>query len=219
MLEYTEKFARGILKKRGLKKPIFILFHRGAQMAVRSLLALLILFSTAILASGAGISGLPGPPSFTPIPPINPFSPTGSGVLGQSSGTFAPPAPLSTLPVSPLSTPVLPPALGIPPGSFAPAPPVLSGLGPNLGGALVTGVGGAVSAPVQPFSMGPATLLNQFAQPPLVPFGQVGIPPAAYNPSLSQGNANPFSLTCNYYFFVNCGASGGQAQNFKYSTR
>jgi hypothetical protein len=166
---------------------------------------------------GAGISVLPAAPAFNPIPPITPFSPVGGSPLGQSPSVFAPQGPSQTLPIAPLSSPIIPPVMGLPPGSFSPGSPVLFSLGPLLGGGIPQSAGS--SSPVQAFSMGPTTLLNQFSQPPMVPYGQVGVPPAAYNPSLGSQNGNPFALTCNYYFFVNCGASGGQAQNFKYSTR
>lgn len=179
--------------------------------------SVIVSFYGSVSADGAGISSMPSASSFTPIPPVTPFTPPGGSPLGQSPGVFVPQGPSQNLPLNPLSPPIIPPVLGLPPGSFSPGSPVLFSLGPILGGGIQQG--GGLSAPVQVFSMGPTTLLNQFAQPPMVPYGQVGVPPAAYNPSLGGQNGNPFALTCNYYFFVNCGASGGQAQNFKYSTR
>lgn len=177
----------------------------------------LISLGKVFMADGAGMSFFPAAPNFVPIPPSTPFNPSPASPLGQSPGAFAPQGPNSLLPIPPLSTPVISPVLGLPLGSFSPGSPVLFSLGPILGGGIQQGAG--VSAPVQSFSMGPETLLNQFVQPPMVPYGQVGVPPAAYNPSIGGQAGNPFALTCNYYFFVNCGASGGQAQNFKYSNR
>lgn len=190
---------------------------RVGKVALQSIFLGLISCGGVILAEGANISSLPAAPNFVAIPPVTPFNPSGGSPLGQTPGAFVPQLPNSSLPVVPLSVPIIPPSLGLPLGSFSPGAPVLFSLGPLLGGPIQQGAG--LSAPVQAFSMGPATLLNQFAQPPLVPYGQVGVPPAAYNPSLGGQAGNPFALTCNYYFFVNCGASGGQAQNFKYSTR
>ena len=190
---------------------------RGERLILWWVCLAIISFGKAVLADGAGISILPSAPNFVAIPPVTPFNSSQSSPLGQSPGTLVPQEPSLSLPIVPLSTPIISPVLGLPPGSFLPGSPVLFSLGPILGGGIQQGEG--ISAPVQAFSMGPTTLLNQFAQPPMVPYGQVGVPPAAYNPSFGGQNGNPFSLTCNYYFFVNCGASGGQAQNFKYSTR
>lgn len=160
---------------------------------------------------------LPAPLPFNPAPSVNPFNPSGAaGPLGQSSGAFQPQSPSNSLPVPLMPVPTIAPVLGLPPGSFAPAAPTVS-LG--LLGGTAQPVAPAPGVFVFPFSMGPATLLNQFAQPPLVPFGQVGVPPQAYVPSLNSGGQNPFSLQCNYYFFPNCGANGGKSQNFRYSTR
>ncbi|MHB1287324.1 MAG: hypothetical protein ACYCYP_12375 [Leptospirales bacterium] len=163
-----------------------------------------------------GSPSLPGALPFNPAPSVSPFNPSGAGPLGQSPGVFQPPSPTNSLPVPLMPVPVIAPALGLPPGSFAPASPTIS-LG--LLGGTNQAVPASPNAFVIPFSMGPTTLLNQFAQPPLVPFGQVGVPPQAYVPSLNSGGQNPFSLQCNYYFFPNCGANGGQAQNFRYTTR
>lgn len=178
-----------------------------------------VFFGSLDFVNGASISAMPSFPAFNPTSNPSPFNPGGGAPLGQTPGVFAPQGPNVSLPISPSLAPIILPALGLPPGSFSPASPVLFSLGPLLGGGILPGGGGGISAPVQAFSMGPATLLNQFSQPPMVPYGQVGVPPAAYNPSLGGQGGNPFALTCNYYFFVNCGASGGQAQNFKYSTR
>ncbi len=161
-------------------------------------------------------SPLPSALPFNPAPSVSPFNPSGAGSLGQGPGVFQPPSPTNSLPVLPAPLPVIVPALGLPPGSFAPASPTIS-LG--LLGGTNQAVPASPNAFIIPFSMGPTTLLNQFAQPPLVPFGQVGVPPQAYVPSLNSGGPNPFALQCNYYFFPNCGANGGQSQNFRYSTR
>ncbi|MHB1605993.1 MAG: hypothetical protein ACYCTV_06335 [Leptospirales bacterium] len=161
---------------------------------------------------------LPAPSTFSPTPALNPFNPATPGPLGQSSSAFLPQPPTNSLPLQILSVPSPTSALGLPPGSFLPPSPNVS-LG--VSGGVPQSVGPAPIATITYFTMGPSTLLNQFSQPPMVPFGQVGLQPQGYIPTLSAGgiNVNPFNPTCNYYFFPNCGQGGGFSQNFRYSTR
>lgn len=176
--------------------------------------------------------GGPAPlhPRFTPVagelvPPIGGSSgglslppPVGfPGAFGQNPNAFSPP--------SPTSFGVLPPPIGtIPPGplgqgssAFSPPAPQMS-IVPLAGNA--PALVGSEGIPLfVPFALGPTAILNQFVQPPLVPFGQVGIPVQSYLPGFFTGNLNPFNRSCNYYFFAGCGASGGAVTDFNFSTR
>ncbi len=165
------------------------------------------------------VPALPTGPSFNPVPAIGSTSSPTSGPLGQVSGAFSPPVPSSALPVQLYSVPLPPPVLGMSPGVIQPSAPVLS-FGLTGGGVPQISTGGGLPS-ITYFSMGPASLLNQFEQPPMVPFGQVGVQPQAYVSGLSVVGIfpNPFTPTCNYYFFPNCGQNGGFSTNFRYSTR
>lgn len=172
-------------------------------------------------------------PRFTPIAgdlPVllspSPIAGTGGGSLpppagfpgsfGQTSAAFAPPPPVS-LGVGPPPVGVIPPVpLGQGPSAFAPSAPQLS-IVPIAGAPVAAGAGGIPL--FIPFALGPTALLNQFLQPPLLPFGQVGLQPVPYLPGFFSGNVNPFNRTCNYYFFAGCGASGGEVTNFNFSSR
>ncbi|MCL4462026.1 MAG: hypothetical protein M1297_10040 [Nitrospirae bacterium] len=162
---------------------------------------------------------VPAGPVFNPAPTIRPMSDLSSGPLGQSPGAFVPPSPSSSLPIQPYSVPLPSAVLGMSSGTVQPAAPVLS-FGLTGGGVPQISTGSSVPS-ITYFSMGPASLLNQFAQPPMVPFGQVGVQPQAYVSGLSVVGTfpNPFTPTCNYYFFPNCGQNGGFSTNFRYSTR
>jgi hypothetical protein len=171
-------------------------------------------------AAGIAIPTTPPASPFTPAPVLAPFAPTVPTPLGEAPGVVQPQAPSTQLPVPPILAPAIPSSLGLPPGAFAPAQPILN-LGLASGGP-PTQILSPGAPLVLGFSMGPTTLLNQFAQVPVVPFGQVGFPPGTYAPgfgSITGRQVNPFSPTCNYYFFVNCGASGGLTQQFGYSSR
>jgi hypothetical protein len=107
--------------------------------------------------------------------------------------------------------------LGQGPVAFAPLPPQIA-LVPLAGNAVSTT--GTAGIPLfVPFALGPTAILNQFVQPPLLPFGQVGVPVQSYLPGFFTGNANPFNRSCNYYFFAGCGASGGAVADFNFSSR
>ncbi|EQD24581.1 MAG: hypothetical protein D084_Lepto4C00408G0006 [Leptospirillum sp. Group IV 'UBA BS'] len=168
-------------------------------------------------------------PRFTPVavlvppigsPPVGPVSlpatPNLPGAFGQTSGAFAPPPPtgLSVGPPAVLLIPQTP--LGQGSGAFAPSAPTglqfvpLAGNAPQTQGGIPYFV---------PFAMGPTSIINQFVQPPLVPFGQVGVPVQPYLPGFFTGNANPFNRSCNYYYFAGCGPSGGAVTDFNFSTR
>lgn len=171
-------------------------------------------------AANIQIPSTPPATPFTPAPQVAPFNPAVPTPLGEAPGVFQPASPSTQLPVPPILAPAIPSTLGLPPGAFAPAQPIL-----NVGlanGGPPTQILSAGAPLVLGFSMGPTTLLTQFAQVPIVPFGQVGFPPATYTAgfgSVTGRQANPFSPTCNYYFFVNCGAQGGLTQQFGYSSR
>ncbi len=170
--------------------------------------------------AGISIPSTPPVAPFTPAPSLTPFAPAQPAPLGEAPGAFQPAAPSTQLPVSPIPAPAIPSFLGLPAGAFAPAQPILN-LGLASGGP-PTQILSSGAPLVLGFSMGPTTLLTQFAQIPIVPFGQVGFPPQIYTPgfgSVTGRQVNPFSPTCNYYFFVNCGASGGLTQQFGYSSR
>ncbi len=169
-------------------------------------------------------------PRFTPVavavPPIGsppiapvtlPATPSLPGAFGQTSGSFAPPPPtgLSVAPPSVILIPQTP--LGEGGGAFVPPAPALS-LVPLAGNAPQSQAGGGIPYFV-PFALGPTAIINQFIQPPLVPFGQVGVPAQSYLPGFFTGNANPFNRSCNYYYFAGCGPSGGAVTDFNFSTR
>ncbi|AFS52638.1 hypothetical protein [Leptospirillum ferriphilum] len=169
--------------------------------------------------ANANVPTLPLGSPFNPAPPISPVSPPSPGPLGQASGSFSPPAPSSSLPVQLYSVPLPSSSLGMSQGAVEPSAPVLS-FGLTNGG--VPQISPPASTPsITYFAMGPSSLLNQFAQPPMVPFGQVGVQPQPYVSGLSVVGTfpNPFTPTCNYYFFPNCGQNGGFSTNFRYSTR
>ncbi len=171
--------------------------------------------------ANGNVPTLPQQGPFNPAPQINPLQPQSPGPLGQFPGAFAPPPPSQTLPVQLYAVPVPPSVLGMPPGALQPGAPNVS-LGFTGGGVPQLGSTGSTNAPAATFfAMGPTALLNQFAQPPMVPFGQVGVQPQPYVSGLSVvgANFNPFTPTCNYYFFPNCGQGGGFSTNFRYSTR
>ena len=169
-------------------------------------------------------------PKFTPVavlvPPIgtSPLSPVSlpgtpnlPGAFGQTSGAFAPPPPTG-LTVGPPPVLLIPPTpLGQGGGAFAPSAPALQ-LVPLAGNAPQIQAGGGIPYFV-PFAQGPTSIINQFIQPPLVPFGQVGVPVQSYLPGFFTGNANPFNRSCNYYYFAGCGPSGGAVTDFNFSTR
>ncbi len=169
-------------------------------------------------------------PKFTPVatvvPPIGsapvgpvslPGTPNLPGAFGQTSGAFAPPPPtgLSVGPPPVLLIPQTP--LGQGGGAFAPPTPNLS-LVPLAGNAPQIQTGAGIPYFV-PFAQGPTSIINQFIQPPLVPFGQVGVPVQSYLPGFFTGNVNPFNRSCNYYYFAGCGPSGGAVTDFNFSTR
>jgi len=159
------------------------------------------------------VISIDGAPGGVSLPPPSGFP----GAFGQTSGAFSPPPPTS-LGVTPPSVVTIPQVtLGQGAGAFSPALPQLS-IVPLAGNAVSTSTGGGIPLFV-PFALGPTAILNQFVQPPLIPFGQVGIQPVAYLPGFFTGNANPFNRTCNYYFFAGCGASGGAVADFNFSSR
>ena len=154
----------------------------------------------------------------SPVSPVSlPGTPNLPGAFGQSSGTFAPPPPTG-LTVGPPPVLLIPPTpLGQGGGAFAPSAPALQ-LVPLAGNAPQIQVGAGIPYFV-PFAQGPTSIINQFIQPPLVPFGQVGVPVQSYLPGFFTGNANPFNRSCNYYYFAGCGPSGGAVTDFNFSTR
>ena len=169
-------------------------------------------------------------PQFTPVavgvPPIGspplapvtlPATPNLPGAFGQTSGSFAPPPPtgLSVAPPSVILIPQTP--LGEGGGAFVPPAPGFQ-LVPLAGNAPQSQAGAGIPYFV-PFAQGPTSIINQFIQPPLVPFGQVGVPVQSYLPGFFTGNANPFNRSCNYYYFAGCGPSGGAVTDFNFSTR
>ncbi len=185
---------------------------------------------------GHGFAPSPSPrnqplhPKFTPVatvvPPIGsapvgpvslPGTPNLPGAFGQTSGAFAPPPPtgLSVGPPTVLLIPQTP--LGQGGGAFAPPTPNLS-LVPLAGNAPQIQTGAGIPYFV-PFAQGPTSIINPFIQPPLVPFGQVGVPVQSYLPGFFTGNVNPFNRSCNYYYFAGCGPSGGAVTDFNFSTR
>ena len=168
-------------------------------------------------------------PQFTPVavvvppigtPPGNVVTlpaPTLPGAFGQTQSSFSPPPPAAVTvgPPPVLLIPTTP--LGQGSAIFAaPAPPLQ--LVPIAGAAPQASPGAGIPFFV-PFAQGPTAIINQFIQPPLVPFGQVGVQSGSYLPGFFSGNANPFSRTCNYYYFQGCGPSGGAVTDFNFSTR
>ncbi len=176
---------------------------------------------------------VPQQPRFTPIaqpflvapigaPPLGPVTlpstPNLPGAFGQGSSAF--------LPAAPASVGVSPPAvLLIPQGglgvsstnAFVPPLPQMPTL--SVAGNAPQAAPGQGPQNFVPFALGPTAILNQFVQPPLVPFGQVGVPSQSYLPGFFSGNANPFNRSCNYYYFAGCGSSGGAEADFNFSTR
>lgn len=170
-----------------------------------------------------GFGRAPLVPHFSPVAGFTPLigglpSPVGSpGAFGQGQGAFTPPQP-SSFGVIPPPTSLIPQGpLGQGPGTFAPGAPQLPVL-PLAGNAPQTLSGEGIPLFV-PFALGPTAILNQFVQPPLIPFGQVGVPPQAYLPGFFTGNGGTLSRSCNYYFFAGCGANGGAEADFNFSTR
>ncbi|MHB8369825.1 MAG: hypothetical protein ACYDBP_09050 [Leptospirales bacterium] len=165
-----------------------------------------------------------GPVVVTPIgaPPLGPISlpsaPNLPGAFGQGSAIFAPPPPAS-VGVAPPAVLLIPQGgLGISStNAFVPGPPQLPVLS-VAGNAPQASLGEGIPFFV-PFALGPTAILNQFVQPPLLPFGQVGVPPQNYLPGFFTGTPNPFNRSCNYYYFAGCGGSGGAAADFNYSSR
>ena len=147
-----------------------------------------------------------------------PAAPNLPGAFGQGSAAFAPPPP-ANVGVAP------PPVLLIPQvglgvsstNAFVPPTPQMPPL--SLAGNAPQAAPGQGTPYFVPFALGPTAILNQFVQPPLVPFGQVGVPAQSYLPGFFTGNANPFNRSCNYYFFAGCGSSGGAVADFNFSTR
>ncbi len=161
------------------------------------------------------------PPIGTPLLGAVTLPPTAAlpGTFGQISGAFTPPTP-SALTVGPPPVLLIPPvSLGQGGGIFAPSPPQFQVQAAPFAGNAPQASPGAGAPLFIPFAQGPTSILNQFIQPPLVPFGQVGVQVSSYLPGFFTGNANPFNRTCNYYYFQGCGPSGGAVTDFNFSTR
>ena len=176
---------------------------------------------------------VPLTPRFTPIaqpfslvpigaPPMGqvalPPAPNLPGAFGQGSAAFAPPPP-SSIGVAPPTVLLIPQGgLGVSStNAFVPPLPQMPPL--SVAGNAPQAAPGQGTPYFVPFALGPTAILNQFVQPPLVPFGQVGVPPQNYLPGFFTGNANPFNRSCNYYDFAGCGSSGGAVADFNFSTR
>ena len=176
---------------------------------------------------------VPQSPRFTPIaqpfsvvpiggPPLGqvslPSVPNLPGAFGQSSAVFAPPPPTNVT-VAPPTVLLIPQGgLGVSStNAFIPPSPQMPSV--SVAGNAPQAAPGQGTPYFVPFALGPTAILNQFIQPPLVPFGQVGVPAQNYLPGFFLGNANPFNRSCNYYYFAGCGASGGAVTDFNFSTR
>ncbi|MGC8529781.1 MAG: hypothetical protein ACP5OP_06235 [Leptospirillia bacterium] len=176
---------------------------------------------------------VPQTPRFTPIaqpfsvvpigaPPLGqvslPSVPNLPGAFGQSSAAFAPSSP-TTIGVAPPTVLLIPQGgLGVSStNAFVPPSPQMPSL--SVAGNAPQAAPGQGIPYFVPFALGPTSILNQFIQPPLVPFGQVGVPSQNYLPGFFTGNVNPFNRSCNYYYFAGCGPSGGAVTDFNFSTR